>query len=93
MYVTELVAPHTVNTMPEPTIRATADHGQLHGNTIAGTYEASRRVFADLEQLGIGYDDVVEVLEREGVAKFAASWEDLLGTIKTELAKQAADES
>jgi transaldolase len=93
MYVTELVAPHTVNTMPEPTIHATADHAELRGNTIAGTYAASRQVFADLEQLGISYDDVVDVLEREGVEKFAASWEELLASIKTELTKQAADES
>jgi transaldolase len=93
MYVTELVAPHTVNTMPEATIHATADHAQLHGDTVHGTYEQSRQVFTDLEQLGIGYDDVVEVLEREGVEKFAASWDELLGTIKHELARQAADES
>jgi transaldolase len=93
MYVTDLVAPHTVNTMPEPTIHATADHGVLRGDTIHGTYEQSRQVFADLEELGISYDDVVEVLEREGVEKFAASWGDLLGTVKNELTRQAADES
>jgi transaldolase len=93
MYVTELVAPHTVNTMPEPTIRASADHAQLHGDSIRGTYAQARQVFGDLEQLGIGYDDVVEVLEREGVEKFAASWEELLETVKTELARQAPHES
>jgi transaldolase len=93
MYVTDLVAPHTVNTMPEATIRATADHGQLHGNAISGTYDASRRVFADLESLGISYDDVVAVLEREGVEKFAASWDELLSAIKTELSKPATDAS
>ena len=79
MYVTELVAPHTVNTMPEATIHATADHAVLRGDTIHGTYDQSRQVFADLEQLGIGYDDVVEVLEREGVEKFAASWDGAAG--------------
>jgi transaldolase len=93
MYVTDLVAPHTVNTMPEATIHATADHAVLRGNTIRGTYDQSRQVFADLEQLGIGYDDVVEVLEREGVEKFATSWGDLLGTVNNELTRQAADES
>ena len=93
MYVVDLVAPDTVNTMPEPTIHAVADHGQLRGDTIHGTYEQSRQVFADLEELGISYDDVVEVLEREGVEKFAASWGDLLGTVKNELTRQAADES
>jgi transaldolase len=86
MYVTELVAPHTVNTMPESTIHAMADHGELHGNTIDGTYDESRRVFEQLEALGVHYDDVVRVLEEEGVQKFAASWAELLESIKRELA-------
>jgi transaldolase len=85
MYVVELVVADTVNTMPEGTIRATADHGKLLGDTVHGTYDASRQVFADLEALGIGYDDVVEVLENEGVAKFAASWNELLDTIRTKM--------
>ncbi len=93
MYVTELVAPHTVNTMPEATIRAAADHAVLRGDTIHGTYDQSRQVFADLERLGISYDDVVDVLEREGVEKFAASWDELLGTVQNELTRQAANES
>jgi transaldolase len=86
MYVTELVAPHTVNTMPESTIHAVADHGKLHGYTIDGTYDESRRVFEQLEALGVPYDDVVRVLEEEGVQKFAASWEELLDSIRRELA-------
>jgi transaldolase len=86
MYVTELVAPDTVNTMPEATMHATAAHGHLHGNTIDGTYEQSRKVFQDLEALGISYDDVVKVLEDQGVEKFAVSWRELLDTIKTEMA-------
>jgi len=85
MYVTELVVADTVNTMPEATIKATADHGELHGDTVHGTYDASRKVFADLEALGIGYDDVVQVLEDEGVAKFEASWNELLDTIRTNM--------
>jgi transaldolase len=85
MYVVDLVAADTVNTMPEATIRATADHGKLIGDAVHGTYDASRRVFAELEELGIGYDDVVEVLENEGVAKFEASWVELLDTIKTKM--------
>ncbi|HEY1627690.1 MAG TPA: transaldolase [Streptosporangiaceae bacterium] len=87
MYVVDLVAPDTVNTMPEATIKATADHGSLHGNTIDGTYDASRKVFADLEALGISYDDVVQVLEDEGVAKFAVSWNELLETIRKEMGR------
>ena len=85
MYVVELVAADTVNTMPEGTIRATADHGKLLGDTVHGTYDASRQVFADLEELGIGYDDVVQVLETEGVSKFEASWNELLDTIRTKM--------
>jgi len=85
MYVVELVVADTVNTMPEATIRATADHGKLLGDTVHGTYDASRQVFADLEELGIGYDDVVQVLENEGVAKFEASWNELLDTIRTKM--------
>jgi transaldolase len=85
MYVVELVVADTVNTMPESTIRATADHGKLLGDTVHGTYDASRQVFADLEQLGIGYDDVVQVLENEGVAKFEASWNELLDTIRAKM--------
>jgi transaldolase len=85
MYVVELVAPDTVNTMPEATLHATQAHGKIHGDTIDGTYDESRRVFEQLEGLGIGYDDVVTVLENEGVQKFEASWNELLGTIKTEM--------
>jgi transaldolase len=87
MYVVELVAPDTVNTMPEATLRATADHAKLRGDTIRGTYDESRKVFADLEKLGISYDDVVAVLEEEGVAKFAASWNELIETVKGQLSK------
>jgi transaldolase len=86
MYVVDLVAPDTVNTMPEATLRATADHGVLRGDTIHGTYEESRQVFDQLEALGISYDDVVTVLEEEGVQKFAASWNELLETIKNQMA-------
>jgi transaldolase len=86
MYVVDLVAPDTVNTMPESTLHATQAHGKIHGDTIHGTYDESRRVFEQLEGLGIGYDDVVTVLENEGVQKFEASWNELLGTIKTEMA-------
>jgi transaldolase len=85
MYVVDLVAADTVNTMPEGTIRATADHGRLLGDTVHGTYDASRQVFADLAKLGIEYDDVVHVLEVEGVDKFKASWTQLLDTISTKM--------
>ena len=85
LYVDDLVAPDTVNTMPEPTLHAVADHGTVVPNAIAGTYDESRATFADLERLGVSYDDVVRVLEEEGVSKFADSWNELLATIKAQL--------
>ena len=89
MYVVELVAPGTVNTMPEATLHATADHARLRGDTVRGTYDESRQVFADLAALGISYDDVVDVLEAEGVQKFATSWHEFLDTIQTNMAAVA----
>ncbi len=86
MYVEELVAPGTVNTMPEATLHAMADHGRLRGDTGRGGYAEARQLFVDLESIGIGYEDVVTVLEEEGVAKFAASWQELLESISAELA-------
>ena len=85
MYVVELVAPDTVNTMPEATIHAVADHAALRGDTVRGSYDEARKVFEDLAELGISYDDVVEVLEEEGVAKFAASWQELFDSIRSEM--------
>jgi len=85
LYVVDLVTKDTVNTMPEATLHATADHGVLKGDTIHGTYDDSRALFASLEALGIHYDDVVKVLEDEGVSKFEASWNELLQTISNEL--------
>jgi transaldolase len=85
LYVVDLVAKDTVNTMPEATLRATADHGVLQGDTVHGTYDESRALFASLEALGVHYDDVVQVLEDEGVSKFEVSWNEMLATIKNEL--------
>ncbi|MEU6823044.1 transaldolase [Streptomyces atriruber] len=89
LYVDDLVAPNTVNTMPEATLEASADHGQITGNTIAGTYDQSRAEIAAVEKLGISYDDVVQLLEDEGVEKFAASWNDLLKSTEAELQRLA----
>jgi transaldolase len=85
MYVTDLVADGIVNTMPEATLHAIADHGDLRGDTIHGTYDAARQLFAQLEAVGVSYDDVVRVLEDEGVEKFGVSWNQLLETIKSEM--------
>ncbi|MGA5553635.1 transaldolase [Streptomyces lavendulocolor] len=93
LYVDELVAPGTVNTMPEATLEAAADHGAVTGNTIAGTYDQARADLAALEKLGIGYDEVVQLLEDEGVDKFEASWNDLLKSTEAELKRLAPSEA
>jgi transaldolase len=76
-YVIELVAPETVNTMPEATLLAVADHGVTRGNTISGTYDQSRRDLDALNEFAISYDQVVDFLEVDGVAKFEAAWAGL----------------
>lgn len=85
MYVTELVAPNTVNTLPEKTLEAVADHGEIRGDTVSGTAAAAQEVFDKLAAVGIDLDDVFAVLEREGVDKFEKSWEELLSATAQEL--------
>lgn len=87
LYVTELVARDTVNTMPQATLDATADHGRITGNTVLGTYDQARADFAALEDAGINLTDVFAVLEEEGVDKFIKSWDSLLGALSAELDK------
>ncbi len=82
----ELVAPGTVNTMPEATLHAFADHGVVRGDTIRPYYDDAHAVLAALADLGISFPDVVEVLEREGVEKFVDSWNQLLTAIGEQLA-------
>jgi transaldolase len=84
-YVVDLVAPNTVNTMPEATLDAVADHGVIRGNTIAGSYDEARAVFAELAGLGIEYDDVIDVLEAEGVKKFEDSYAQLAESVRAQL--------
>ncbi|MGI8887663.1 MAG: transaldolase [Nocardioidaceae bacterium] len=86
MYVTELVAPGTVNTMPEATIEATADHAEITGDQVSSRYAEAQQVIDDLEELGIAYDEVVQVIEDEGVDKFEKSWQELLDTVRAALA-------
>jgi transaldolase len=85
LYVTELVAPHTVNTMPEKTLEAVADHGKVTGDTISGTAAAAQAVFEELSAVGIDLDDVFKVLEDEGVDKFEKSWGELLEAVQGQL--------
>jgi transaldolase len=91
LYVTELVAPHTVNTMPEKTLEATADHGAITGDTVRGRYEEAKEVLDGLERAGVSYTEVVELLETEGVQKFAASWDELQETVRSELGRFRGD--
>ncbi|TCJ00083.1 transaldolase [Aeromicrobium sp. IC_218] len=87
LYVSELVVDGTVNTMPEKTLEAFADHGEVTGDTVHGSYDDARALFAQLEEQGISYDEVVQQLEAEGLQKFDASWAELLETVQGELDK------
>ncbi|MER5216534.1 transaldolase [Streptomyces sp. NPDC002838] len=91
LYVDELVAPGTVNTMPEATLNATADHGEITGNTVTGGYAQARADLAAVERLGISYDEVVRQLEDEGVAKFEVAWQDLLDAVTKSLNSKGVD--
>ncbi|MFJ8021743.1 transaldolase [Streptomyces sp. NPDC096311] len=91
LYVDELVAPGTVNTMPEATLNATADHGDIHGDAVTGGYAQARADLAAVEGLGISYDEVVNQLEDEGVSKFEAAWEDLLDAVATSLSSKGVE--
>jgi transaldolase len=82
MYVEELIGPETVNTMPEETIRAFQDHGNVE-LTLTRDVDAAHKLFADLAAVGIDYDDVSETLEREGVQKFSDSFDELLKGISS----------
>ncbi|WOF21742.1 transaldolase [Microbacterium betulae] len=85
LYVTELVAPGTVNTMPEKTLEATFDHGAVTGDTVTGAYGDAHGVFDALTAVGVDFADVTQVLEDEGVEKFVASWHELQETVQTAL--------
>ncbi|MFD5335364.1 transaldolase [Streptomyces hawaiiensis] len=91
LYVDELVAPGTVNTMPEATLNAVADHGDVRGDTVTGGYDRARTDLAAVERLGIAYDEVVRQLEDEGVAKFEVAWQDLLDAVTKSLNSEGVD--
>src|SRR6266480_7657426 len=82
LYVEELIGPETVNTMPEETIRAFQDHGNV-AETLTQDVDEAHKLFDDLRQAGIDYDDVTDTLEREGVQKFSDSFDELLGGIES----------
>jgi transaldolase len=88
-YVLELVTGGVVNTMPEATLRAVADHGVVRGDTIRRGYDEAAAVMAFLAEAGIDYDDVVDELERDGLVTFRASWAALAETLQQKLATAA----
>jgi transaldolase len=91
MYVVDLVANGVVNTMPEGTLHAVADHGHITGDTVRPNYADAEGVLAALAAVGVDYDDVVRVLEDEGVSKFEVSWNELTDSTRAELEKLAGE--
>lgn len=87
MYVTDLAAPNTVNTMPEKTLDAVLDHAEVAGDQVTGRYDEAQQVLDQLADLGISYTEVTDQLETEGVEKFEASWAELLSGVQEELDK------
>jgi transaldolase len=85
LYVTELVAPNTVNTMPEKTMRAVADHAEIKGDAVTGRAADAQAMFDQLEAVGVDLRDVFIVLENEGVEKFEKSWHELRDETKAQL--------
>jgi transaldolase len=83
--VTDLVAPGVVNTMPEATLRAVADHGRIPEDSVRGHYAGARQVLSELEALGVDYGDVTESLETNGLGAFDASWRELGDQLATAL--------
>ncbi len=90
-YVVDLVAPDTVNTMPEATLQAVADHGRVRGNTIRGSYDAAQIVLDDLARIGVDMPDVAATLETQGIASFARSWDELIASVIKQLEMAGAE--
>ncbi|MFJ1665602.1 transaldolase [Streptomyces bottropensis] len=91
LYVDELVAPGTVSAMPEATLDAVADHGDIRGNTVSGGYAQARADLAAVEALGISYEEVVGLLENQGVAAFEAAWQELSDMVAKSLNSKGVD--
>jgi transaldolase len=90
MYVEELVGPQTVDTMPEETIKAFQDHGEVRGDTVLEGVAEAHELLDKLAELAVDYDDVTETLELEGVQKFADSFEELLDGVRSKRGELAA---
>jgi transaldolase len=85
LYVVELAVAEVVNTMPEKTLEATFDHGVIKGDLVTGSYAAANAVLDAIAAQGISYDEVTQLLEKEGVDKFIVSWNELLDTVTAAL--------
>jgi transaldolase len=92
LYVTDLVVADTVNTMPEKTMEAFADHGEVRGDQVTGRAADAEAVFASLAAVGIDFDDVLVVLETEGVDKFKKSWTELVETVQGQMDRETGTE-
>ncbi len=91
LYVTELAVANVVNTMPEKTLEATFDHGVISGDQVTGRYDDANSVLDALDALGISYEEVTALLEKEGVEKFIVSWNELLDTVTAALESASAE--
>jgi transaldolase len=91
MYVDDLVVENTVNTMPEKTLEAVADHGEINGDQVRPHYDDAEAHLKALADAGVDYDDVIQVLIKEGVEKFVKAWDELLDSVTEAL--QAAEQS
>ena len=89
-YVTDLVAPDTVNTMPEATLLAVADHGEVGGDAVRGGYAAANGTFETLSRVGVSIEDVAITLEEQGIASFARSWDELIESVTKQIEKAGA---
>ncbi|MDG2497220.1 MAG: transaldolase [Aquiluna sp.] len=85
LYVTELVSKNIVNTMPEKTMMATADHGVIPSESVISSFETAKRVLADIAAAGVNMQEVTDLLEKEGVEKFIVSWGELVETVEQSL--------
>lgn len=85
LYVTELVAPMLVNTMPEKTMEAVFDHGVVPTNSITGHYAEAQAILDAIKAQGVSYDEATELLETEGVEKFNISWAELVDSVENAL--------
>lgn len=90
LYVSELVTDGVVNTMPEPTLQAFADHGVVTGDTVRGTADAARRTIEAVESAGVSLVEITDHLESDGVRKFEDSWTELLETASAGLKAKSA---